>query len=142
MVFVHNYGICIYRCKVIPENDNCTRILSGKYYYVPNAVDTNIFDLVKNINIFDSIKDNEACTTFYNGVLCFYNFPPCEPDTFQLLPLCPGRCEEIHRLFEFCGELVNFIVVTLNCSDPISYYGNIPVDINVSTATCSKSQIY
>ena len=131
----------IRRCKVIPENDNCTRILSGEYY-APNALDTGTLNLVQQFIILDSIKDSEACTIFFNGILCFYNFPPCDPDTSQLLPICPGRCEELHRLFEFCGKLINFIIINFDCSDPATYYGTVPGDASVSTTACSKSQTY
>ena len=115
-------------------------------YYAPNTIDTGIFTLVRQSNIFDSIKDNEACNTFMDGILCFYNFPPCDPNTSQLLPMCPLRCEELYILFELCGdqesELIKFIIINFNCSDPATYFGTVPVGVSVSTTTCSKSQTY
>ena len=85
--------VFVYRCNVIPEMIIAPEYCQGSI--IPKHCR----------HWLDSVKDSKACTLFFNAVLCFYNFPPCDPNTSQLLPICSGRCDELHRLFEFCGEL-------------------------------------
>lgn len=131
------YFYSSYRCELIPENDNCTEILLGKYY-APNAVDTSILNLIRQTNILASIADHKACTLFFNGILCFYNYPPCDTSTSELLPLCAERCWEVYQLFELCSKLINFIIINFNCTVAETYYGIVPPHVKVSTTSCSK----
>jgi len=105
-------------------------------HYVADTINDDILGII-NLNTIDEIfKDSEACRSFSRIVICFYEFPPCDTYSSELLPLCPERCWEIERVFEACGELTNFIVENLlNCSDPYTYYGS----ATVSNTNCSKS---
>ena len=126
-----------YRCKLLPENDDCTELLSGKYY-APDVVDTTILNYVAQANILGSVANHEGCILFFNVILCFYKYPPCDMNTLELLPLCTERCKELYKLFDVCGELINFIIVNFNCSVAESYYLCVPPHVKVSTTSCSK----
>ena len=133
--------VCIssYRCELIPENDSCTELLLGKYY-APNVIDHSILNFVRQSIILESIADYKTCTMFVNALLCFYNYPPCDTSTSELLPLCAERCSEVYKLFELCGELLSFLLVNFNCSFAENYYGDIPPYVKVSTTSCSELQ--
>ena len=131
MVYIFSY-----RCKLIPENDNCTGILSGKYY-APGALDTTVLTFVQQTNIVESISNHEGCILFFHVILCFYTYPPCDVNTSELLPLCTERCLELPELFEVCG-LINFINTDFNCSVFETYYDIVPPNLKVSTTSCSK----
>lgn len=131
--------VCIssYRCELIPENDNCTELLSGNCY-APNAIDNSILNFVEGNIIVASRAAHEECTLFSDVLLCLYKYPPCDASTSELLPLCPETCWEAHRVFEVCAESIYFIAENFNCSDAKTYYGNPPPHVNVSTTSCSK----
>ena len=131
------YIFC-YRCTLIPENDNCTGILSDKYY-VPDAsyVDNSILNFVQHSDIVELIANHEGCILFFNVILCFFKYPPCDVNTSELLPLYTERCSELHELLEPC-ELIKFINTDFNYSSVTTFFSALPPNLKVSTTSCSK----
>ena len=126
-------SIFSYRCKLIPENNNCTKLLPGKYY-VPDAVDNSIFDFIGRTNLLESITEYRACAVLYDAITCFYKYPPCDTNNSLILPVCIERCGEIHKIIEICGELIN-VMIKFNCSIPETYFSS---NLRFSTTSCSK----
>ena len=140
----------ISRCKKIPTDDTngCNDVLSTEYYVIRSLafIEDGVRDLETLINL---LQQSEKCTLFLRILFCFYNFPPCDFNRSEALPVCPGKCPEIDGLFEECRgvanlpslEIIPFIgpfVDNYNCSNPATYYPDIPADINYSNSTCSE----
>ena len=103
--------------------------------------------------LVDALEQSEKCTVFLRILFCFYNFPPCDFNHSEALPVCPGKCPEIDELMEECrgiADLPTFQIIPFigpflenyNCSNPVTYYPDIPSQINFSNSTCSKYNIY
>ena len=129
----------------MPENNNCTKLLSEKYY-APDSVDTSILDFIRRTNVLESITEYRACAVLYDAIACYYNYPPCDTNNSLILPLCIERCGEIHEIFEICTELLSFMLSEFNCSIPETYFPPYIFQRHFppyfSTTSCSKLLIF
>jgi len=127
-----------YRCKLIPENNSCSELLLYKHY-IEDAVDTSLFDVLGLNTLGEVFEDSETCRIFFEVIVCFYKFSPCDTNSSKLLPFCLERCWEFDRIIETCGELVSLILsFYYNCFDPETYFPS--AQVAISNTSCSKSQ--
>lgn len=100
------------------------------------------------------------CETIFKHALCLYAFPPCNPESDQLLPVCSGSCNAVNRLdnYEKCDLALRFvseanmesnpfedfirIVIRFDCNDRSSYifYDDNHVDQNHCTDVLEPAQ--
>ena len=121
-------------------------MLSEKYY-----AQNEIFIAEENleqINVGIGLITG-PCLMFIKIILCFYQYPPCDINTSELLPVCLTRCPELDEAYNECSQGVNIpiirdrlptlgpLILNYNCSDTDSYYGE--VELNISTIRCCKS---
>jgi len=100
--------------------------------------------------IVDTLQGSERCGLFIRLAFCFYNFPPCNLNTSEAIPICPDKCLEIDAVLKECRGIIDLPTFQLlpvlgdyfddfNCSNPRTYYPDIPSRIDISTTICSKS---
>ncbi|XP_065909680.1 tyrosine-protein kinase receptor UFO-like [Dysidea avara] len=137
-------SVLVSRCERLPRDSYCSDILLEEYYYVSDALPLDTDDAINRI-IFETLENNDTCTTFTKTLICFYTYLPCDVSTSKLLPLCDTRCSELDRMFEECAEVTNLPLILsnsrsltsgYNCSNPRTYFNNIPYKI--SNTSCSN----
>lgn len=118
-----------------------------------HAEDTlTIFHLsdIDDIKLAFQIVGDTACQSFFGAFLCFFEFPPCNVSTSELLPICLDRCPEMQEAHRYCFQGVNSTIVdpkkyptlrniidNFNCSVPETYYFSND-SVLISTTSCSK----
>ena len=141
-MFIH------YRCEQIPTDNECREVLSDDYYVLRDLV--LVPEFVRELQIIvDALQQSELCTKFLRILFCFYNFPSCDSSTSEALPVCLEKCPEIDSVLDECRSVVDLPTVQLlpgiapyienyNCTDPRTYYPDIPSDTRISNTSCSK----
>ena len=95
---------------------------------------------MRRYDLFDS------CRAFITAVSCVYEFPPCEPITGQLNPICPELCPEITFNIEDCAinpnenyPAVNEALDIFVCTEPETYFMGLPPQyIQTDTSECTE----
>ena len=88
----------------------------------------------------------DTCTVFITAVTCVYRFPPCDPTTGRLLPICHQQCPDIESNIEECSPetledypSVSRLLDSFVCLEPQSYIMNLPQQyIETDTSQCSE----
>jgi len=123
-------------------------VLSDDYYLLQDL--TFIPEILRELQIIvDTLQQSELCTHFIRVLFCIYNFPPCDSTTSEALPICLEKCPEINSVLEECrsvADLPTFQIIPViapyienyNCTDPRTYYPDIPSDTRISNTSCSK----
>ena len=144
----------LYRCERFQNINRCYDILLEEYYAESAVfIGRSDFEDVRVIfNLFT--QDSPVCQSFFDTVLCFYEFQPCgfsEDRKSELLPICLERCPEIQAAFDYCSERIDIsridptlypslgpILENFNCTLPRSYYVNGDRMLAISDTYCSK----
>ena len=109
-------------------------------------------DIIIAIGI--AVKD-ELCQSFIGALLCFFEFPACDLNTSEELPICLVRCLEIQAAYQHCFQGQNLAIVNpkrdptignitenFNCLAPETYYFSDDGVLNISNTSCSKFMNY
>ena len=139
-----------YRCKLTPTTENeCRELLVDNYYVVQNLI--FIPGVLTELQVIvETLQGSERCSLFIRIAFCFYNFPPCNLNTSEAIPICPDKCSEFESVTKECRGIIDLptfqllpvlgdYLDTFNCSNPRTYYPHIPSNISISTTICSKS---
>lgn len=86
---------------------------------------------------FDST--NSTCQSVLLNLACYFEFPPCDSDTSNVIPMCLESCDVFSALVDPCLSAMNSynpfvqILREINCSDPFSY---LPEFVIIDNTTC------
>ena len=117
-------------------------------YHVED-VHSSEFDTIRlGLGLFS--RDDDFCKSFWGVFFCFIEFPSCDDNTSELLPICVDRCPDIQAAYDFCFQRRNLssieqvdpalfnIYSNFNCSVPETYYFSDNSVRNISSISCSK----
>ncbi|CAI8029750.1 Hepatocyte growth factor receptor [Geodia barretti] len=151
-------------CGSIEESTLCSSLGGRTSDYItppnlPPEIQLNIAsvgysDLTLRL-LLEQTESPEACYEFAIHQLCLVVAPPCNPNTFAPLLLCPETCLAYDRLISsrLCDSYVDEIIQTLekssldslralanrfrvfNCSDPATYFQNRTAEFENSSCT-------
>ena len=138
-----------YRCvqTQIQNDSSCYNVLLDEYHVEGiHSFEFNTIRLAFGI----ISRDEDFCQSFLDVFLCFFEFPPCDDNTSELLPICVDRCPHIQATYDFCFQGRNVssieqvdpalfnILSNFNCSVPETYYFSDNSVRNISSISCSK----
>jgi len=128
-------------CVQIPNDSRCYDVLLVKYHPDDSSVlsSSELDDIIDAIGI--GLRD-EVCQSLSVIISCFYEFPSCNVNTSEVLPICPDRCPEIQAAHQYCfpghvPERFGNFTQDFNCSILESYYFNYN-NATISNISCSK----
>ena len=77
-------------------------------------------------NLFEST--NDSCKNVLLNLICYYEYPPCDPSTGNAISVCSESCDEFSDLANHClsfvdpgSPLLETPLLGLDCFDPFSY---------------------
>jgi len=136
------------RCGQISNDNQCYGLLSDDHYFLRELA-FNARNIQELQIILEALKQSERCSLFLTVVYCFYNFPPCDFNTSEALPVCSPRCPEVDSVVEECQGIINIPTFrsipnlaeyfdNFNCTDPNTYYPDVPPNTGFSSTSCSE----
>jgi len=130
-----------YRCVQIPSDSRCYDLLLEKYHPEDSSLlsQSELDDIIATMGI--GIRD-EVCRSLSELISCFYEFPSCNVNTSEVLPVCHDRCSEIQVAHQYCfpghvPERFGNFTLNFNCSVVESFYFTHDSTI-ISNTSCSK----
>ena len=144
-----NNSLLFDRCVELPSNQTCYSLVPYTHY-TPDLLRfteeiSNEFDqLVQQYPPFD------ACRAFITAVSCVYEFPPCDPTTGVLLPICSELCTDIEDNIEDCTidsfedyPAIDELFNVFECTEPETYFMNLPPQYILNDETgCTELRKY
>ena len=134
------------RCIEVPD-ETCVTLIPYMYY----TPDT--FGLTEQIvNDFSGVITEydpfDPCRAFIAAISCVYRYPPCDPSTGTLFPICPAVCPTVNSDIENCAlesyeeyPSVGAFINSFECTEPETYLRNVPPQyINNGTACTELSK--
>ena len=121
----------------------CDLTIGSTGYYLPllgRGNDTYV-DILHNLF---KTTDN-TCKNVLLNVVCYYEYPPCDPITGNAIPVCSESCDAFSSLVGSCLSAIgpdSPLVDTIrgiNCSDQFSYL--YPFTL-IDNTTCVNSSDY
>ena len=147
----------LFRCEAMPEDSPMDFY---DYYAIDIGNSPELIQILTDVRI--SIKEQgfysvPICNTF-NVSLSLGEFPPCNPATLKLRPICETQCQPFYDVASKCfsdavakGIMVANLAAILdiymyNCSDPSTHFPGVSIDqfdpqqycYNVSNYTLRK----
>ena len=147
--FLYYELLLLLRCVKLPED---TQQVDYDYYAIdignrPEVM--NLINIVKNLAEEHNIYQISDCAFLYVSI-SFVEFPPCDPATFKLRPICGTECSTYLSIISNCvgvaiqeGILIgDFAAVfdTYNCSDPNTHLPGVSGDL--FSQYCYNVQFY
>jgi len=137
-----------YRCESTQIGSDCYGILLDEYYIEDSTSTFANIEFIETITAFGVGGVDEPCLSFFKVIVCLLDFPPCNGNTSELLPICLDRCPEIQTAYQHCYQGDNREIFTFefvdpslrnaienfNCSNPQTYNFN---SVSISNI-CSK----
>ena len=145
-----NSYCCLIRCVKLPED---TQQVDYDYYAIdignrPEVM--NLINTVKNLADKHNIYRISDCA-FLNVSISFAEFPPCDPETFKLRPICETQCSTFFDITSNCFgvaikegiSIAEFAAVydTYNCSNPNTHIPGVSGDL-FSQQDCYNVSFY
>ena len=121
-------------------------------YHAEDTLNIFISSQFQDIRLAFELVADAPCQSFLGAFLCFFEFPPCNTKTSELLPICLDRCPEIQAAYQYCFQGRNLEIVVdpnrypvfrkiidnFNCSVPETYYFSNDSTLAISNTSCSK----
>ena len=144
-------SLLLFRCVKLPEDNqqedyDYYAIDIGNKQEVTNLIN-NVRNLVERYNIYQF-----SICEFINTSTSLAEFPPCDPTTFKLRPICETQCrtffEVISRCFSSAVEagvsISEFAALydDYNCTNPDTHLPDASEDLFESQQNCYNVSIY
>ena len=141
----------MFRCVKLPEDNQHE---DYDYYAIDIGNKPEVLDLVNNVrNLAERFNFYQLPTCeFLNTSLSLAEFPPCDPTTFKLRPICQTQCgtffEIISRCFSAAIEegisIAEFATAydRFNCTNPGSHLPDVSGDLFELQQSCYNVSIY
>jgi len=139
-----------YRCLQTQNDSSCRHVLLQQYY----ANNTLNKVELQAIRLSLELARDRPCQSFFEVILCFFEFPPCSVNTSELLPICTIKCQEIQAARNHCFQEhkldikdpnrdpvlqdIYLFVDNFSCSVPETYYFSEEGLHAISNTSCSK----
>ena len=123
------------------------------HYAIDIANKPEVMSLVIQISSLLDENDIVNITTcrFLNVTVFLVEFPPCDPTTFKLLPICDTECPNFNIITSCCfrdgieeGIMISGFAAlydSYNCSDPSTHLHNVSEDL-FDTRYCYNVSYY
>lgn len=122
------------------NDTSCNGILLEEEYHAEDALNVFQSTVFSNVRLSYGVVADEECLPFIGAFLCLLQFPPCNVNTSELLPICLDRCPEIQAAYRRCFLIPDFTLVieNFNCSVHETYYITDDNTLAVSNTSCCK----
>ena len=145
------------RCEVLPEDD---QLDFYDYYAIDIGNIPELIQMLTDVQILlkkTGVYSVSICNSF-KVTVSLTEFPPCDPATLKLRPLCETQCHSFYAVVSTCfseavakGIMIAELAAVLdmyryNCSDPSTHFPGVSIDqfdpqqycYNVSNYTLGK----
>ena len=141
----------LFRCVKLPED---TQQVDYDYYAIDIGNRPEVVNLITSVgNLADKNNIYQISTCgFLNVSISFAEFPPCDPTTFKLRPICETQCSTFFGIISKCFgvaieegiSIAEFAALydTYNCSNPDTHLPGISGNLFDSQQYCYNVSFY
>jgi len=105
-------------------------------YHADSTLNISTLSEFQVIRFSLELARENPCQSFFEVILCFFEFPPCSVQ-LELLPICLDRCPEIQKAHNYCFQGRN-----LEITDPDRYPVFKNIYLFIENFTCSAPETY
>ena len=141
----------LFRCEALPED---SQLDFYNYYAIDIGNTPELIQILTDVQILiekHGLDSVSICNTFYVSI-SLAEFPPCDPATLKLRPICETQCQSFYAVVSKCfsDAVTNGIMIAdfaatfdmYNCSDPSTHLPGVSVDHFDSQQYCYNVSDY
>ena len=142
----------MFRCVKLPDDNQQE---DYDYYAIDVTNSPELMALISEISFLaaeENIYSVSSCVSLVNASVSTAKYPPCDPTTFKIRPICETQCATFFFITSECfGEAIESGLSIFefastydmyNCSNPATHLPNVSIDVFDSQQNCFNVSAY